>query len=278
MISKDKENLTKKPGDNEDIQTYIRMDLSPQLFGNFQYGLTDNPLKELENCTAIIIKQMPEYFELITGFERNISYNIFGLTSQGYKYLFKCIENTGCVNRWLCPLSLRQLKMNFLHIFSNPNQPENSKIIANSIKPYKCPCFKFCRPEIILKLNENNEIIGKVKQPFSSCEQIYEIYDEKEQIKYLVKGKCCQCGLLCANSVFGQMGEAYLNIIDPESSEQIGMINKKSAVTNNPDFNENENFKITFPEKANVNDKFLLISLGLMIDYEYFEIDPSKMI
>ena len=41
MISKDKENLTKKPGDNEDIQTYIRMDLSPQLFGNFQYGLTE---------------------------------------------------------------------------------------------------------------------------------------------------------------------------------------------------------------------------------------------
>jgi hypothetical protein len=39
---------------------------------------------------------------------------------------------------------------------------------------------------------------------------------------------------------------------------------------------ERENYKITFPPQSTVNDKLLLTALGLMIDYQYFEIDPSK--
>ena len=269
-------NNNKDNKDNKDIQTYSKIDsLTFQAFGDFKFESTNNPLIELENCTSIIIKQIPEYFELVTGFERNISYNIFGVSPQGYKYLFKCIEDTGCLNRWLCPLRFRKLDMNYFHNSSFPIQPENSKFFANFTKPYKCPCFCLSRPEIIVKLNENNEIIGKIKKPFSTCEEIYEIYDEKEKIKYNIKGKSCQCGLLCANSIMGKMGEAYFNIIDPESKEQIGTIIKKSPVTSNSDFSENENYKVTFPEKASVNEKLLLLSLGLMIDYEYFELDPS---
>lgn len=276
MNSNSQESVINKFNNNKDIQTFSKMEgVSFQPFGDFKFESTNNPLIELENCTSIIIKQTPEYFELVSGFERNISYNIFGASAQGYKYLFKCKEDTSCLNRWLCPLRFRKLDMNYFHYSSFQIQPEDSKIFANFTKPYKCPCFCLSRPEIIVKLNENNEIIGKIKNPFSTCEEIYEIYDEKEQIKYNIKGKCCQCGLLCANSIIGKMGEAYFNIIDPESKEQIGTINKKSPVASNNDFNENENYKVTFPEKASINEKLLLLSLGLMIDYEYFELDPS---
>ena len=240
-----------------------------------KFDYINDPLSEIENCTAAIIKQESEYLELISGCERNISYNIFGKTSQGNKYLFKCVENTGCLNRWLCPTLLRQLQMNFLH-FSSNNESVEPKIYANFFKPFKCPCFCLCRPEIFLSLNDKNEKIGKILEKFSCSNSLYEIYDDKDQMKYIVKAKCCQCGILCANSIFGIMGEANFNIIDPESREQIGIITKKSLVKNN-DINENEEYIINFPEKASKNEKLLLITLGLIIDYQYFESDPSKI-
>lgn len=245
--------------------------LSDRSFGGLQFNFTDNPLTEIENCIGITIKQDIGFFEMLTGFERNIIYNIFGETSQGYKYLFKCEENTSCISRWMCPTSIRKLDMNFLHISLN----KESKKIANLLKPFKCSCFCLSRPEIFLKLNESNEKIGRITEPFSCSEYLYEIYDESDQIKYMVKGKCCQCGLICANSIFGRIGEADFCIIDPDTKEQIGSISKKNPVISNG-INDGENFKIIFPDKASTNDKLLLITLGLMIDYLYFEIDPSK--
>ena len=105
--------------------------------------------------------------------------------------------------------------------------------------------------------------------------QSLQIYDDKDKIKYFVKAKCCQCGLLFSNSIFGKIGEAIFSIIDPESNEQVGTIIKKSPIKSNEA--EKENYKIIFPDKANADDKLLLTVLGLMIDYQYFEIDPSKM-
>ena len=243
-------------------------------FGGLKFDFIKNPLTEIENCTGIIIKQQPQFFELISGFERNIAYHIFGETAQGYKYLFKCEEDTGCLIRWLCPTGIRKLNMNLIHIDS-PNDSSSIKKFGNSLKPFKCPCFCLCRPEIFLTLDESNENIGKIREPFSCCNSYYEIYDDKDKIKYYVKAKCCQCGLLFSNSIFGKIGEAIFSIIDPESNEQVGTIIKKSPIKSNEA--EKENYKIIFPDKANADDKLLLTVLGLMIDYQYFEIDPSKM-
>ena len=257
------------------INTNSRMVLPLKPFEGLKYEFTKNPLSEIENCTGIIIKQEPEYLEFVSGFERNISYNIFGITSQGYKYLFKCIENTGCLMRWLCPTNMRKIEMNILHISFNNNIDE-SKIFANSIKPYKCPCFCLSRPEIFLSLKENNEKIGKIKEPFSCCDSIYEIYDDKDKIKYLINAKCCQCGLLFANSICGTMGEALFSIVNPETKEEVGTITKKSPVMSDGEI-DGASYKITFPEKASSNDKLLITILGLMIDYQFFEMDPSKI-
>lgn len=247
--------------------------LTRRPFQEFEFQYINNPLSEIENCKSVIIIQKPEYFEIVTGFERNISYNIFGQDSQGYKYLFKCIENTNCILRCICPTLLRKLDMDFIHITSEQNE---SKKMAKSLKPCKCPCFGLCRPQITLTLNESNEKIGTIIEPFHGCDSFYEIYDDLNNLKYLISAKCCQCGLLFSNSIFGGLGEAYFSILDPESKEQIGNISKKSPAKYN-DLKEFESYKIDFPENANAKDKLLLVTLGLMIDYIYFEIDPSKI-
>jgi hypothetical protein len=249
------------------------MEVTQKTLGGLQFDFSQNPLTDIENCIGIIIKQEPAFFELVSGFERNIVYHIIGETSQGNKYLFRCEENTGCLMRWLCPTGLRKLDMNILHVAS-PENPSSIKKFGNSLKPFACPCFCLCRPEIFLTLDESGQKIGSVKEPFSCSKTLFEIYDDKNEIKYLIKAKCCQCGLLFSNSICGKTGEAVFNIIDPKTNEEIGNISKKNPLMTN-EF-ERENYKITFPFQSTVNDKLLLTALGLMIDYQYFEIDPSK--
>ena len=36
-----------------------------------------------------------------------------------------------------------------------------------------------------------------------------------------------------------------------------------------------DSYQVSFPKNASPNDKLLLIALGLMIDYQYFETDAS---
>ena len=251
----------------------FEMEMTQKTLGGLQVDFSNNPLTEIEKCSGIIIKQEAAFFELVSGCERNILYHIIGESSQGNKYHFRCEENTGCLMRWLCPTGLRKLDMNILHVEA-PENPSSIKKFGNSLKPFACPCFCLCRPEIFLTLDESNQKIGSVKEPFSCGDTLYEIYDDKNEIKYLIKAKCCQCGLLFSNSICGKNGEAVFNIIDPKTKEEIGNISKKNPLISNEI--ERENYKITFPQQSSVNDKLLLTALGLMIDYQYFEIDPSK--
>lgn len=249
------------------------MEMNQKGLGGLKFDFSNNPLSEIEKCTGIIIKQEPTFFELVSGCERNIAYHIIGETSQGNKYLFRCEENTGCLMRWLCPTGLRKLDLNILHVIE-PENPSSTKKFGNTLKPFACPCFCLCRPEIFLTLDESGQKIGSIKELFSCSDTLFEINDDKNEIKYLIKAKCCQCGLLFSNSICGRTGEAVFNIIDPKSKEEIGNISKKNPLMSN-EF-EREIYKITFPEQSSVNDKLLLTSLGLMIDYQYFEMDPSK--
>jgi len=249
------------------------MEMTQKTVGGLQFDFSNNPLSEIEKCTGIIINQEPASFELISGCERNIVYHIIGETSQGNKYLFRCEEDTGCLMRWLCPTGLRKLDMNILHVVS-PENPLSIKKFGNSLKPFACPCFCLCRPEIFLTLDESEQKIGSIKEPFSCGDTLYEIFDDKNEIKYLVKAKCCQCGLLFSNSILGRTGEVVFNIIDPQTKEEIGNISKKNPLMSNE--LKREVYKITFPNNSAVNDKLLLTALGLMIDYQYFEKDPSK--
>ena len=243
-------------------------------FGGIQCVMVADPMLELDSCQSVIIRQQPELFEAITGCETQNRYHVLGNCNGVYKYLFKCRERSSYCMRACCPSNIREFNMEIFHAVSGPLTGNISGKFANAFKPWKFPCFCCNRPEIMVNLGAQNKYVGKIKHMFTCCDPEFEVYNSNG-LKYFVRADCCQCGLLCANSIIGKMGEAYFNIIDPESKEQIGTINKKSPVASNNDFNENENYKVTFPEKASINEKLLLLSLGLMIDYEYFELDPS---
>lgn len=246
--------------------------VTPQPFDGFDFSYVKDPISEIRKCKGILIKQKIESPEFITGFETCNKYYIFGIGERGYKFLFKCEEYTNCFNKFFCPTALKEIKMKLLHI-SPSNSSFSSTNISNIIKPFKFSCFCIGRPEIILTLNDSSEIIGKIRAQFSCCDYCYEIINKQNQIKYIIKGNCCQCGLFCSNSICGKRCEANFSILIPKTGEQVGSIEKQLEDKTK----EEENYQINFPPKANSNDKLLLTVLGLMIDYQFFEIDPLKL-
>lgn len=241
-------------------------------FDGLKYSYVNDPVSEIEKCTGILIKQFPDSFNYINGCEIYNKYYIFGISEDGYKYLFKCEENTDCFMQFFCPISNKKLNMNLLHISSN--SPSSSAVkIGNIEKPYKCSCCCICRPELILTLEDSNEIIGKIKEDFSFFDNNYKIINIKNQSRYYVRGNCCQCGLLCSNSICGKNRDVNFSIEEPITHEQFGVICKQ--ITGDKK-NIHENYAIKFPRNSNSNDKLLLSALGVMIVYQFFDVDPRK--
>ena len=250
--------------------------MPPELFPGLQFVYVIDPLAELANCTGVEIRQQPEFFEMMTGCETANRYHVFGQTPQGIKYLFKCNEQSGWLMRNCCPSDMRQFNMNIVHVTStSPMSPQLSKSFANAFKPFKCTICCLNRPELFLTLNDDNRRVGVIKNPFSLCDPIFDVIDEHGTLKYIVTADCCQCGLVCANNLFGKMSEATFNILNPSNNQVLGTIIKKPA-----NFNEMvtdaDSYQINFPVSAPPTDKLLIIAIGLMIDYQYFETNNSS--
>ena len=243
-------------------------------FGKIQCVLVADPMAELNSCTSVIIKQQPELLEAMTGCETANRYHVLGNVGGYFKYLFKCVERSSFCMRNCCPSNLREFDMGIFHAVSSPITGNMTGGFARAYKPCKVPCFCFNRPEIIVNLGADNKYIGKIKNMFTCCDPEFEVYNPSG-LKYFVRANCCQCGLLCANNFCGKMSSAVFEILQPGSTNVIANITKMSAQSFSEMVTDADSYQISFPAGATAEDKLLLIALGLMIDYQYFETDSS---
>ena len=212
---------------------------------------------------------------MITGCEIANRYHIFGQSPQGIKYLFKFNERSGWFMRNCCPSNLRQFDMNIVHIsYVNNMGTELKKDFANAFKPFKCTICCLNRPEIFLSLNDGNKRLGLIKNIFTLCDPEFEIFDENSKLKYIITADCCQCGLIFNNSLFGKLSEVIFNILSPNKNQIVGTVMKKMANYSEM-VTDADSYQINFPQTASPKDKLLIIALGLMIDYQYFETNSS---
>ena len=251
------------------------MTVPPRFGGITQYVFTTDPLAELNNIHSVIIKQQPEFLEAYSGCETQNRYHVFGLTQMGYVYLFKCLERSGWCTRNCLASSIRPFTMEIRHIASiGQFDPSFSKNFANALRNFKCTCFCLNRPEIIVSLSDSGKFVGKIINPFTFCDPEFEVYNTSGELKYLVKGDCCQCGLLCSNNFCGKLSEVYFPIYKGRGGGQVGNIVKKVAQLHEM-VTDADTYMVDFPNDATPEEKLLLISLGLFIDYLYFEEEAS---
>ena len=244
-------------------------------FGGIQCVMVADPMVELNSCTSVIIKQQAELFEAITGCETANRYHVLGNVAGCFKYLFKCVERSSFCMRNFCPSNVREFNMDIYHAVSSVMTGNLQGKFANAYRPCKCTCLCCNRPEINVTLGADNRFIGKIKHIWTCCDPEFEVYNP-QGIKYFVRADCCQCGLLCANNFCGKMSTAVFDILQPGSANVIANITKMSAQSFSEMVTDADSYQISFPPGATAEDKLLLIALGLMIDYQYFETDSSE--
>ena len=237
------------------------MGYGPQAFAYIQ-----DPMAELAQCTGAVIRQEIEMFEVVSGCETQNRYHVFLQSSMGLKYAFKCIERSGCCARTCCSNNCRSIKMDIRHIKTANEDPDLAKLFLSAKKPCAMACCCFCRPELDIKLAENNEYMGKIREPCQCCDIKMDIHDKTNALKYQIIGSCCQFGLCCGSSA-EKMAEIEFNI--KSNGKTVGVM-KKLRSSMGEYFSKADSYKISFPLDATPEDKILLICAGLLIDYQNF--------
>ena len=106
---------------------------------------------------------------------------------------------------------------------------------------------------------------------FTCCDPEFEVIESNGNLKYFVNADCCQCGLLCANNICGKLSPAVFNIYAAGSNNIVAKISKMGAQSFSEVITDADSYTVNFPQGSSAHDKLLLIALGLLIDYQYFE-------
>ena len=247
----------------------------PGLFGGLQFVYVEDPMAELATCPSILIRQEPDILEAMLGCEEPNIYHVFGNSPLGYRYLFKCFEQSECCERMFCPSGKREFNMDIIHCnsFEQLGMEYNTPF-ANFHKPFMCAMGCFCRPEITISINSTKKVVGKATHIWTCCDPTFECYDGKGHLKYIVSANCCQCILLCPGMI-GKSYEGQFDILDPASNKAIGNIIKEPA-TFSEMVTDADSYTVNFPPNANAYDKLLLMGLTILADYQYFETNSSN--
>lgn len=145
----------------------------------------------------------------------------------------------------------------------------------------ECVCFCFCmnRPEMIVNINYPDDEgkgrkpatrIGRIEWPFLCCSIGLNIYDKDNKLKFKIAGECCQAGIICKGYPCKSCQEVFLNIYDANGNE-LTPLTKWSKGCLKSAISDADNFSVVFPQNSTPEDKALIFSSVLMLDYCYFE-------
>ena len=118
------------------------------------------------------------------------------------------------------------------------------------------------------------KIFSKVGEPYTCCDPLFTIKDDKDKLKYTLTTECCQMGLICKGS-YGRFSSVKFGIYSGDK-EDFSENNKDGTLIKHGRnltgfISDADTFEVDFPQDATPDDKLSLISSALMIDYLMFE-------
>ena len=199
-----------------------------------EISFCEDQMKELGLSTGALIRQYLSKNEVVSSYETQIKYEVLLQSKMGLKIAFKCIKSSG----YRC----RGLKIEMMNITSPVEiVTDICRVFLRAERSCCGGCLCFCRPSTNIKMEENQKIIGGIREPFTCCGQDYEIYDDTGNVIYQVKDS-----------------EILKN------NEEKGSIKKEKMQfgINSPNINT---YKISFPLDATPEGKILLICSALLM-------------
>ena len=142
-------------------------------------------------------------------------------------------------------------------------------------KDFRCACFCCCaccsRPTMNVTID--NKLIGKIIEVRTACDPTIYVFNYLEDLKFKIKGSCCQCGYCFKDLCSECCKKCEFDIFtsrDLENTKSLGKIKKfkVSGEKVRPDYDQLE---IDFPEDANPNDKILILCATFLLETLYFQ-------
>lgn len=253
------------------LNSQAKMGASPGPLGlsPAQFVYVTDPLAELEMATGAEINQAAELLETLINFDMENTYHVFIRTPMGVKYIFRAEEHSTACARCCCSASDRPFQMNVKHIASavefQSNLTKNYLIIN---KPCVCNCMCCCKPYMDVRHVDSGKFFGRIREPCYCCNKTVQLYNHQGDLRYEIIADCCQAGLCC--------GPACQKLSDIEfgifsGGTKVGRICKMPTKYVSEFFSKADSYAIDFPQNATPEEKMLLITAGLMIDYAFFE-------
>jgi len=247
----------------------------PQGYPPQGYAQPPKPKKGFERIQdrdGIFIKQKMDLLEAMSGCEQGNTYYVYPLGKDGDKKgkkLFKAKEKSSCFAKQCMTGDCRpfQLKVN---LEDDSEELDNEPFLLLD-RPCKCTYMCCNRPEMTVTFVEDgkNEYIGKIRDPWTCCNIVNEIYDKDNNLKYKIEASCLQLGFH-----FKLPCDACETIdfdIKTPSGEVISTIQKRSPGCLASAISDADNFSVNFPANASKEDKALIMCCAMFLDYRYFE-------
>ncbi|KAL4456629.1 hypothetical protein ABPG74_000736 [Tetrahymena malaccensis] len=240
------------------------------------------PLQKLSECQGIYIKQKLEKLQVLTGWQHENTYKVYQADVNGVQFsnnpLFICKEKSGIIQRMFFNGDMREFNMN---VTCEDTLMPSGQIISTPFlaleRPFKCTFFNYNRPKLTINYVENGTEIpyGYIRNPFRFCWLGCEVYDENEQLLFLIQGECCQLGYICKSLPCNSCQE-YEFTVQNTQGEIVSRLLKKSAGFLKAAISDCDDFSIGFPLNSTPKEKALLMSAAIFLDYMYFENKKSN--
>ena len=190
-------------------------------------------------------------------------------------FLFQTKEISPICQHVCCTNPSRNIKINIENFVINENEKENKEKLMEPFlyirKNFRCSLCCCCSRPTFTVISQTTKF-GKIIEKMSAGDPEIDIYDDNNNIIYIISCKGCACGYCCADLCCGGQKCATCDyfIYNNEKSEVLGHITKyhKHGKKIGPDYDQ---IAIEFPEQASCQDKVLITCAGLSILYLYYQ-------
>ncbi|EUD66258.1 hypothetical protein C922_03453 [Plasmodium inui San Antonio 1] len=180
---------------------------------------------------------------------------------------FTAIESSDCFNRNCLPKMCIPINMKILTYGKELSRPD---IIVEK----DCSCTILClnRPTIRMyefSNNNNKELIGTIKSPFSCCSYKFDLYDSAKRKIIYMDDTCCQLSILCP-CPFGPFKFSNFFLRDAKTKQKVAHLQKEVPFLKFVK-RDMDNYTLNFEEVQNPEWKMMLLAFSLFMDYIYYD-------
>lgn len=113
--------------------------------------------------------------------------------------------------------------------------------------------------------------LGKIVDNFDVCSYSFRVLDRDDNVSWYIEASSCQLGLLC-RCPFQGCEEVEFKLWRRDREEECESIKKygKESYAKNA-IGDADDFSVPFPPGCNFDDKVLLMTSAIFIDYLMFE-------